>query len=87
MDLPGLQQLALAIMIDERRPLACLDDEVRQALGMRARRGRFRADDLACRLVQLIDSSEVWALRAKGARRRVVRTLFAGAVMRVRGVA
>lgn len=83
-DIDTLRQMALALLIEERRPLSCLDDEVRLALGMRARRGRMRVDDLACRLVQLIDSSEIWAARARAARRRVTRTMFVGRVPEIR---
>jgi hypothetical protein len=71
-DIDTLRGLALAMLIAERRPLVLLDDEVRHALGMRARKGRLRLDDLSLRLVQLIDSADVWRLRAERARRVVV---------------
>lgn len=73
MSLDDLRALALALMLAEARRMEMLDDDVRQALGMRARRGRLRLDDLACRLVQLIDSSDIWRVRALSARRRVTR--------------
>ena len=75
MDLDTARDLALAILIMERRPMVALDDEVRAALGMRARRGRFRLDDLQLRLVQLVISSDLWRVRGEAARRRVVQTV------------
>lgn len=81
MDLDKARDLALAILIMERRPMVALDDEVRAALGMRARRGRFRLDDLQLRLVQLVISSDLWRVRGEAARRRVVHT---GPVVRER---
>ncbi len=71
-DIDTLRQMALAILIAETRPVAVLDDEVRAALGMRARKGRLRLDDLSLRLVQLIDSSDLWRVRAMRARRALV---------------
>lgn len=79
MGLDKARDLALAILIMERRPMVVLDDEVRAALGMRARRGRFRLDDLQLRLVQLVISSDLWRVRGEGARRRVVQVLPARA--------
>jgi hypothetical protein len=72
MDIDTLRALALAMLIAERRPLVMLDDEVRAALGMRARKGRLRTDDLSLRLIQLIDSADVWRVRAERARRDVI---------------
>lgn len=71
MDLDVLRSLAMALLIMEHRPLVALDDEVRQALGMRARRGRFRCDDLQLRLIQLVGSSDMLRTRAEKARRRM----------------
>ncbi|MFV3078095.1 hypothetical protein [Niveispirillum fermenti] len=71
-DIDTLRHLALALLIAEARPLAVLDDEVRAALGMRARRGRLRLDDLSLRLVQLIGSSDLWRVRAQRARRALM---------------
>lgn len=70
-DIDTLRQMALAILIAETRPVAVLDDEVRAALGMRARKGRLRLDDLSLRLVQLIDSSDLWRVWAVRARKRL----------------
>lgn len=72
MDLDTARDLAMALLIMERRPMVALDDEVRVALGMRARRGRFRLDDLQLRLVQLVISSDLWRARGEAARRRVI---------------
>ncbi len=88
-DIDTLRALALALLIAETRPLVALDDEVRAALGMRARKGRLRLDDLSLRLVQLVGSSDLWRVRAERARRSLV-VAGAGAASKapkVRGVA
>lgn len=79
LDLADLRQLALALLLAETRLLVCLDDEVRAALGLRPRRGCCRADDLALRLLQLIDSSPIWRRRAELARASVVSAALAPA--------
>lgn len=88
MDIDTLRGLAMALLIAERRPLVMLDDEVRQALGMRARKGRLRLDDLSLRLMQMIDSADVWRMRAERARRALCRPAVAPArIRRLRCVA
>lgn len=73
LDLDALRSLALALLLAERRQLRLLDDDVRRMLGMQARRGRLRLDDLQLRLVQLIDSDPVWRRRADRARSHVLK--------------
>lgn len=67
--------LAMALMVNNRRPLSVLDAEVRQVLGIRlvADGGRpMRLDLLQDRLAVLVIDFPLWRRRALTARRRLM---------------